>query len=246
MSTKDILIVSGISVEVTRKRIKNLHLAVYPPNGRVTVSAPEPMSLEAIRAAVVIRLAWVKRNQEQMALALRQSPREMIDGETHYFLGQRYRMKVVEKSGPTSISVNNKSTMVLTCAYGASLASKRKALDSWYREQFNNVIPDIFEEWLDKFKLSNVTWRVRRMKTKWATVNVTKRVVSLNVELLKQNHDSVTAVIVHELSHFSARNHDASFIAAMDAQLPDWRGRISRLNNSLLSTENWKVSELNS
>ena len=246
MSTKDILIVSGIPVEVTRKRIKNLHLAVYPPNGRVTVSAPEPMSLEAIRAAVVVRLAWVKRNQKQIALALRQSPREMIDGETHYFLGQRYRMKVVEKVGPTSISVNNKSSMVLTCSPGASLASKRKALDTWYREQFNSVIPDIFEEWLGKFKLTDVTWRARRMKTKWATVNVTKRVVSLNVELLKQNHDSLTAVIVHELSHFSARNHDASFSAAMDAQLPDWRGRISRLNNSLLSTENWKVSELNS
>jgi len=241
MSTKDILIVSGIPVEVTRKNIKNLHLAVYPPNGRVTVSAPEPMSLEAIRVAVVVRLAWVKRNQKQMASALRQSPREMVDGETHYFLGQRYRMKVVEKAGPTSISTNNKSSIVLTCAPGVSLESWRKALDTWYRQQFNNVIPAILDEWLEKFKLTDVTWRVRSMKTKWATVDVTKRVITLNVELMKQNYDSLTAVIVHELSHFSARNHDAPFIAVMDAQLPDWRGRTSRLNNSLLSTEDWQI-----
>ena len=241
MSTKDILIVSGIPVEVTRKNIKNLHLAVYPPNGRVTVSAPEPMSLEAIRVAVVVRLAWVKRNQKQIALALRQSPRDMVDGETHYFLGQRYRMKVVEKAGPTSISISNKSSILLTCAPGVSLESKRKALDTWYRKQFNNVIPDILDEWLEKFKLADVTWRVRRMKTKWATVDVTKRVITLNVDLMKQNHDSLTAVIVHELSHFSARNHDETFIALMDAQLPDWRGRTSRLNNSMLSTEDWKV-----
>ncbi len=241
MSTKDILIVSGIPVEVTRKNIKNLHLAVYPPNGRVTVSAPEPMSLEAIRVAVVVRLAWVKRNQKQIALALRQSPRDMVDGETHYFLGQRYRMKVVEKAGPTSISISNKSSILLTCAPGVSIESKRKALDTWYRKQFNNVIPDILDEWLEKFKLADVTWRVRRMKTKWATVDVTKRVITLNVDLMKQNHDSLTAVIVHELSHFSARNHDETFIALMDAQLPDWRGRTSRLNNSMLSTEDWKV-----
>jgi predicted metal-dependent hydrolase len=241
VSTKDILIVSGIPVEVTRKNIKNLHLAVYPPNGRVTVSAPEPMSLEAIRVAVVVRLAWVKRNQKQIALALRQSPRDMVDGETHYFLGQRYRMKVVEKAGPTSISISNKSSILLTCAPGVSIESKRKALDTWYRKQFNNVIPDILDEWLEKFKLADVTWRVRRMKTKWATVDVTKRVITLNVDLMKQNHDSLTAVIVHELSHFSARNHDETFIALMDAQLPDWRGRTSRLNNSMLSTEDWKV-----
>lgn len=241
MSTKDILIVSGIPVEVTRKNIKNLHLAVYPPNGRVTVSAPEPMSLEAIRVAVVVRLAWVKRNQKQIALALRQSPREMVDGETHYFLGQRYRMKVVEKAGPTSISITNKSSIVLTCAPGVSLESRRKALDTWYRQQFTNVIPAILDEWLEKFKLTDVTWRVRSMKTKWATVDVTKRIITLNVQLIKQNHDSLTAVIVHELSHFSARNHGAPFIAVMDAQLPDWRGRTSRLNNSLLSTEDWKV-----
>ena len=103
------------------------------------------------------------------------------------------------------------------------------------------MIPAILDEWLDKFNLTDVTWRVRSMKTKWATVDVTKRIITLNVELMKQNHDSLTAVIVHELSHFSARNHGAPFIAVMDAQLPDWRGRTSRLNNSLLSTEDWKV-----
>lgn len=241
MSTKDTLIVSGIAVEVTRKDIKNLHLAVYPPNGRVTVSAPTPMSLEAIRSAVVVRLAWVKRNQKQIALAPRQTPREMVDGETHYFLGQRYRMRVVERPGPTAISIPNKSSIILTCAPGASLASKRKALDAWYRQQLSDVIPTILDEWLEKFELTDVTWRIRSMKTKWATVDVTQRVVTLNIELIKQNYDSLTAVIVHELSHFFARNHGAPFMAVMDAQLPDWRGRTSRLNKALLSTEDWKI-----
>ena len=127
MSTNDTLIVSGVTVEVTRKDIKNLHLAVYPPNGRVTVSAPEPMTLDAIRVAVVTRLAWVKRAQRQIALAPRQSPREMVEGESHYFLGQRYRMRVEERTGAAKISIPNKSTILLSCSDAASLESKRNA-----------------------------------------------------------------------------------------------------------------------
>jgi predicted metal-dependent hydrolase len=237
MSTNDTLIVSGVVVEVTRKDIKNLHLAVYPPNGRVSVSAPEPMSLDAIRVAVVTRLAWVKRAQKQIALAPRQSPREMVDGESHYYLGQRYRMRVVERAGSAEISLTDKSTILLACSATASLESKRKALDSWYREQLTEIVPPLFEEWLAKFELEDVTWRIRRMRTKWATVDVSKRIITINPELAKQSHDSLIAVIVHELSHFSERTHGMKFVATMDGKLPDWRGRTVRLNQALLPSE---------
>lgn len=240
MSTNDTLLISGVVVEVTRKDIKNLHLAVHPPNGRVTVSAPEPMTLDAIRVAVVTRLAWVKRAQKQISLAPRQSPREMVDGESHYYLGQRHRMRVVEKPGAAEISIPNRSTILLSCLPGSSLDAKRNALDTWYRQRLAEVVPPLLEEWMEKFELADVTWRIRRMKTKWATVDVSKRIITINPELAKQNHDSFTAVIVHELSHFFERNHGERFIAVMDSKLPDWRGRTARLNQALLSTEDWK------
>ena len=239
MSINDTLEVSGITVEVTRKDIKNLHLAVYPPNGRVTVSAPEPMSLDAIRVAVVTRLVWVKKAQKQIALAPRQSPRDMVDGESHYFLGQRYRMRVKERPGSTQISIPNRSTIVLSCAAETSLTARRAALDSWYRLQLSDVIPPLLEEWTQKFEITDITWRIRRMKTKWATVDVSKRIITFNPELAKQNNESLTAVIVHELSHFFERNHGERFVAVMDAKLPDWRRRTTRLNQALLSTEDW-------
>ena len=237
MSTNDILVVSGVTVEITRKDIKNLHLAVYPPYGRVTVSAPEPMSLEAIRVAVVTRLSWVKRAQRQILLAPRQSPREMVDGESHYFLGQRYRMRVEERTGASKISIPNKTTILLSCSATASLESKRRALDSWYREQLHEIIPPLLEEWMEKFELDGVAWRIRRMRTKWATVDVSKRIISINPELVKQNHESLIAVIVHELSHFFDRTHGELFVATMDRKLPDWRGRTVRLNQALLTNE---------
>lgn len=240
MSTNDTLVVSGIVVEVTRKDIKNLHLSVYPPNGRVTVSAPEPMSLDAIRAAVVTRLGWVKRAQTQISLAPRQSPREMVDGESHYYLGQRFRMRVEEQEGVAKISLPNKSTMLLSCSAAASLESKRRLLDSWYRERLREVIPPLLEEWMQNYDLTDISWRVRRMKTKWATVNVSKRIVTINPELAKQSLDSLNAAIAHELAHFFERNHGEPFITIMDVKLPDWRGRTARLNQALLSYEDWK------
>jgi predicted metal-dependent hydrolase len=241
VNIKDNLLVGGIPVEVTRKDIKNLHLAVYPPNGRVTVSAPAPMPLDAIRVAVATRLAWVKRAQKQIALAPRQSPREMLDGESHYFLGRRYRMRVVERAGAAAIALPNRSSIILYCSADASLASKRAALDNWYRAQLDEIVPPLLEEWMEKFELTDVSWRVRKMRTRWATVDVKNRVITINPELAKQGHESFTAVIVHELSHFFERNHGERFISVMDAHLPDWRGRTSRLNQALLSTEDWKV-----
>jgi hypothetical protein len=164
----------------------------------------------------------------------------MVDGESHYYLGQRYRMRVVEQSGATTISIPDKNTMVLTCSAGTSLATKRNALESWYRARLSDVVPPLLDEWLDKFELTAITWRVRRMKTKWATVDISKRIITLNPELAKQNYESLTAVIVHELSHFFEKSHGEAFIAVMDAQLPDWRSRTSRLNQALLSVEDWK------
>lgn len=239
MSTNHTLFITGVEVEVVRKDIKNLHLSVYPPNGRVKVSAPTPMTLDAIRATVITRLAWVKKTQAQILSAPRQSPREMVDGESHYYLGHRYRMRVVERLGAAEISIHGSATMRLYCSPSASLQSKRNALDTWYRRQLEVLIPELLDEWMEKFEFTDISWRIRRMKTKWATVDVSKRIITFNPEIAKQNHDSLTAVMVHELSHFFERNHGKPFIAVMDAKLPDWRGRTQRLNQAQISMEDW-------
>ena len=149
-------------------------------------------------------------------------------------------MRVEERTGAAKISIPNKSTILLSCSDAASLESKRNALDTWYREQLAEIVPPLFEEWLEKFELEDVIWRIRRMRTKWATVDVSKRIITINPELAKQSHESLVAVIVHELSHFSERTHGTKFVATMDGKLPDWRGRTARLNQALLPTEDWK------
>src|SRR5215212_618492 len=91
------LTVSGISVDVVYKDIKNLHIAVYPPLGRVRVAAPDRLDEENIRLAVIQRLPWIKRQRQQLQNAARQSPRDMVTGESHYVWGLRHRLKVIER-----------------------------------------------------------------------------------------------------------------------------------------------------
>lgn len=240
MSTEEILVVSEIPVSVTRKQIKNLHLAVYPPTGRVTVSAPEQMPLSAVRIAVVTRLAWVKRTRKEISLAPRQSTREMRDGETHYFLGRRFRMRVIDWPGPARISIRGKATLVLEAREDASITSKLNALDHWYREQLGEVIPPLLGEWSERLELEGVTWRMRRMRTRWATINVKSGVITINPEIAKQGMESIESVIVHELMHIFEPNHGERFFKLLDAHLPDWRVRKKTLDSAMLSFQDWK------
>src|SRR5271165_2873378 len=113
--------VSGLRVEIARKDIKNLHLGVYPPGGRVRVAAPLRISNEAVRLAVIGKLGWIKRQQARFERQPRQSEREMVSGESHYFAGQRYRLRVYATNGPAKIMIRNNSTIELHVRPGASV-----------------------------------------------------------------------------------------------------------------------------
>jgi predicted metal-dependent hydrolase len=240
LSTNQRLAISGINVDVVRKEIKNLHLAVYPPDGRVRVSAPETMPIEVVRAAVVTRLAWVKRQRARIANAPRQSTREMVTGESHYFLGQRYRLRVIEHAAPPEIMINGKTTLVLKCRASAADTTRLRALDAWYREELAPLIPPLLNQWSERLEVEGVTWKLRHMRTRWATVNTNTRAITLNPEIAKQPLESLELLIVHELVHLLVKNHGENFSKKMSKYLPDWRQRQSRLNSALIAHEDWK------
>ena len=60
-------------MEVVHRDIKNLHVGVYPPSGRVRVAAPWRLDEDAVRLAVISRLGWIRRKQagfQQQAASL--------------------------------------------------------------------------------------------------------------------------------------------------------------------------------
>src|ERR1700747_2521069 len=107
MSTANAYItVRGINIDVVYKNIQNLHIGVYPPIGRVRVAAPERLDEDQIRLAIIQRLPWIKRQRQQLQEAARQSPREMVTGESHYVWGRRHRLKVIERPGRPHVEVD--------------------------------------------------------------------------------------------------------------------------------------------
>lgn len=231
--------VSGIAVEVVRKDIKNLHLGVYPPSGRVRVAAPLVVSDEAVRLAVIEKLGWIKRQRAQFAKQPRQSAREMVNGESHYFLGRRYRLRVNVQEAPARVALRGLASMDLFVRPGTSTQKREAVLLEWHRTSLRAVIADLLAMWQPKIGVQVADWGIKKMKTKWGSCNVVARRIWLNLELAKKPVQCLEYIVVHELVHFIERNHTERFTALMDKNLPDWRTRRVVLNTSPLGHENW-------
>lgn len=230
--------VSGVTVQIVRKNIKNLHLGVYPPHGRVRVAAPLAVSNEAVRLAVVGKLAWIRRQRAGFDAQSRQSVREMVNGESHYFLGRRYRLHVVHRAGQTSVA-HRRGVIELQTRPGTSSEQRRRALEAWYRQQVKAVISPLVARWQADLGVDLTGWSVKRMKTRWGGCNADSRRIWLNLELAKKPARCIEYIVVHELVHLVARHHDEQFVSLMDEHLSQWRSLRRELNAEPLAHESW-------
>ncbi len=230
--------VRGIDVDVVYKDIKNLHIGVYPPMGRVRVAAPQQLDDDQVRLAVIQRLPWIKRQQDQLRAAQRQSVREMVSGESHYVWGVRRRLKVIERPGRPHVEIDG-DRMLLYVPAGTSEERRRDLLDQWSRQQLRQAIPALIERWEPKLGVSVPWWGIRRMKTKWGSCNRETHRLWFNSELAKKHPECLEYVVVHEMVHYLERGHGQRFTQLLDSFLPNWRSRRDGLNAAPLSDELW-------
>lgn len=231
--------VAGLDVEVIQKEIKHLHLGVYPPDGRVRVSAPLWVDDETVRLAVIARLGWIKRHQEAFLRQERQSARECVYRESHYFLGRRYLLKISEGEGPSRVVVQNKTTLNLFVPVGADSAKREQVLNAWYRRELKALIPPMITQWAAVIGVQVTYWGVKKMKTKWGSCNPNTRRIWLNLELAKTPVQCLDYIIVHELVHLLERKHNDRFRSLMDTFMPQWRLHRDELNRVPLGHEHW-------
>ena len=219
-------------MEVVRKPIKNLHLSVHPPDGRVRVSAPLHIDDEAVRLAVVSKLSWVRRHQKTFADQPRQSQREMVSGESHYFLGRCYRLSVTEGSGPNRIAVNGTSDLRMQLRPGTDRDRREQLLNVWYRRHMKELVQDLIAKWRPIIGVEVADWGIKKMKTRWGSCNTRDHRVWLNLELAKKPLHCIEYVLVHEMVHLLERNHSDRFRELMDRFLPQWRVYRHELNQA--------------
>ena len=232
--------IRGISVEVIRKDIKNFYISVHPPNGHVRVSAPLHFDEDAIRMAVITRLAWIRQKQAEFAKQDRQSEREFVTGESHYFEGRRYRLDVIEQDCPPRVWLPNNTKIALSVRPGSDRAKRETVMQRWYRQHLQAQLPRLLEKWETKLDVSVNEVRIKKMKTLWGSCNIEAKRIWLNLELGKKSNSCLVYVLVHEMVHLLERDHNDRFRALMDTFLPQWRTYRDELNKAPLAHENWE------
>jgi len=231
--------VRGISVEVIRKDIKHFYIGVHPPNGRVRVSAPLHFDEDTVRMAVITRLAWIRRKQAEFAKQERQSEREFVTGESHYFAGRRYRLDVLEQDCPPKVWLPNNTKIALSVRPGSNRDTRAAVMQRWYRQHLRAEVPPLLEKWEPKLGVSVNEVRIKRMKTLWGSCNIAAKRIWLNLELAKKPSSCLMYVLVHEMVHLLERDHNDRFRELMDRFLPQWRTYRDELNRAPLADENW-------
>ena len=236
MSTQ--LKLGDIALDVTFKPIKNVHLSVHPPTGKVRISAPLRMKLDTIRVFAVSKLGWIKERQKKLQEQERESPREHLERESHYLWGKRYLLKIVELEATPKIELKH-SKMLLQVRPGSSADKRRAVLDEWYREQLKEAVAPVIAKWEPLIGVKVARFFVQRMKTKWGSCNHRAGNIRLNLELAKKPPECLEYIVVHEMVHLLEPTHNARFIALMDRFMPKWQFHRDALNRLPVSYSHW-------
>ncbi|MDF2155005.1 SprT family zinc-dependent metalloprotease [Vibrio sp. CAU 1672] len=234
------LTISGMELTVNRKDIKNLHISVLPPDGMVRVSVPLKMSEQAIRLAVISKLAWIKKQKAEFASQLRQSDREMLYGESHYLWGHRYLLDIEFSQGKHSVVKASSKKLLLTVSEKTTHDKRLKLLNDFYRQEVKDHTEQLLEKWQRRLGVEALDWGVKKMKTKWGSCNISSKRIWLNSELAKKPPECLEYILLHELVHLLERHHNERFKALMDKHLPDWRERRDLLNRLPLAHDSWE------
>ena len=237
--------VSGIDIEIIKKNIKNMHLSVLPPDGKVRVSAPLSISEEAIELFAISKIGWIKKQIEKFQNQPRQTEREYVSGESHYFFGKRYRMDIRYTNGNSKVEIQG-NKMLFTIRPESTIEQRASTLNEWYRKQLRVKLPPLFEKWEEIIGVHANEVKIKDMLTKWGTCNVTDKRIWINLQLAKKPLPCLEYVVVHELVHFKENTHNQYFVLLMDEYLPDWRARKETLNSFVMQNYSSSIASIDS
>ena len=227
-----------IVVDVVLKDIKNVHLSVYPPSGHVRISAPSHMSLDTIRVFAISKLDWIKKQQSKIQAQERETPRELLDRESHYVWGKQCLLEIVEIEQAPSVIQKGKK-LILQVRPNTSSDKRQEILEDWYRELMKAEASKLIATWESRIKVSVDRFYVQRMKTKWGSCNPKKRSIRLNTDLARKPRECIEYIVVHEMIHLLEPTHNTYFVALMDKFMPGWQHRRDQLNQLPLQHEKW-------
>ena len=230
--------IGEISIALTRKDVKNAHLSVHPPSGRVTLVAPRGTRGEVARAFAISRLGWIQDQQTRLQSQARETARQFVERESHYLWGQRYLLTIREEDAKPSIRLAHRS-MTLTVRPGSNATKRAEVMHEWHKSLLHDAIRELIACWEPRLGVQVAGHFVQRMKTKWGSCNARASTIRLNTELVKKPKDMLEYVVVHEMLHLLEPTHSKQFVALMNKHYPSWREARAELNYLPLAVESW-------
>ena len=222
--------VENIDIELVRKRIKNIHLTVYPPDGRVRLAVPQHMNDEAARNFALSKLTWITKQRKKYTTQERQTIREFVTGESHYYSGKKYILRVIETIGKQHVELRDNKYIDLYLRPGSTVEKREKLLSEWYRRNLKEIIPSYIEKWEKIIGVRVNEFGVKQMKTRWGTCNIRDKRIWINLELAKKAPRCLEYIVVHEMVHFLEKHHNKVFKDYMSEFLPAWKSIQNELN----------------
>ena len=227
-----------ISIAVTRKDIKNVHLSVHPPHGRVTLVTPKATRLEVARAYAISKLSWIRAQKKKLEGQARESPRQFIERESHFLWGRRHLMTIVHRDAKPRVALDHQR-VTLIIRPGSDARKRAEVVHEWHKRLLHEVVPPIIQKWERRLRVEVHGYFLQRMKTKWGSCNHRLGHIRLNTELVKKPKDLLEYVIVHEMVHLIEPTHSDRFIGILDRHYPSWREARAELNELPLAAEAW-------
>lgn len=230
------IVLADITIEVCRKSVRNVHLSVHPPEGRVTLVAPSETRFEVARAYAIAKLGWIRDQQEKLRGQARETPRQYVERESHNLWGRRYLLSVEEKNERPGVRLDHRR-IILTVRPGSGREKRAEILHAWHRSLLHEEIPPLIEKWERKLGVNVAGYFLQRMKTKWGSCNHRAGNIRLNTELVKKPRDLLEYIIVHEMAHLVEPTHSEQFIAILEQHYPTWLEARDELNALPLADE---------
>lgn len=234
----EVIQLGELTIEVTRKAVKNVHLSVHPPTGHVTLVAPTSTRLEVARAYAISKLGWIQAQQAKLQAQARETPRQYVERESHYLWGRRYLLSVKELDAKPGVKLDHRR-ITLTVRPGSLLEKREQVMNDWHRALLHQTVPALIDKWQSVLGVSVSAYFLQRMKTKWGGCNHRTRTIRLNTELVKKPKDLLEYVVVHEMMHLIEPTHGRRFIDLLDKHYPNWREARAELNELPLAAESW-------
>ena len=235
----EILQIANVEIDVVRKDIKNMHLAVYPPLGRIRLAVPQNTDEEVLRLFAISKLGWIKKHVKNFQEQARETKRDYVSGESHFFQGKRYILEVEEHDRYSKVQINGTKKISFKVSKGATVGDKSRIMKEWYRKQLKIQIPPLLDKWEKVIGVKTEDWGVKQMKTKWGTCNTDAKRIWLNLELAKKPSICLEYILVHELVHLHEKNHNDRFIKLMNEFMPKWRLHRNELNSLPIVHNDW-------